>query len=464
MKLISFFLFLLCLCSSCDSYFNEELHQHIPDKEAFHTLKDITNALNGIYYTFGSAAFQGCNVPALGDLAADNATADPSSGHWVALSTYTYTEHTKELEEIWTAGYSMIDAGTRLIQGTHQLLAERPFNTSDSLILQSTLAQAYALRAHAAFVLVNLFGLPAGTDDSPHGGLVIVEDHPAEPGDRLSRSSVAATYQWILRDITKAHSLPNVISGTPQFYYNPAAVKALEARVNLYLKNYSAAGEAATRAISLRNSVPADSVSYLTMWNSTEISPEDIFTIAKSTTDNLSSNSLNTLYSSYGSKLTGSLTALFGPADLRLSLIDPASNQPAKYRGLPEAATVSNIPVFRISEMYLILAEAKATTHPSEAREALFFTARRNKAISHVSVLPSTPGELLEFIKDERRRELFAEGHRWFDARRNGEKINLNNGSIPNYDVSRLVFPIPAAEINSGSGVGQNPDWPPKIE
>ena len=69
--------------------------------------------------------------------------------------------------------------------------------------LNKAMAQCYALRAFSAFQLVNIFGLPYGTDNDEHGGLVIVEEKPIELRAKVSRSSVKATYEWILRDVEK---------------------------------------------------------------------------------------------------------------------------------------------------------------------------------------------------------------------------------------------------------------------
>ena len=72
----------------------------------------------------------------------------------------------------------------------------------------------------------------------------------------------------------------------------------------------------------------------------------------------------------------------------------------------------------------------------------------------------------LEFIKDERARELFQEGFRLYDLRRWNEKADLFATTAPtvkythtNFDIANLVFPIPASEINAGWGVEQNEDY-----
>ena len=265
-----------------------------------------------------------------------------------------------------------------------------------------------------------------------------------------------------MRDVEKAVKTPNVVGRDVQKYFNGAAVKALEARVNLYMGKYGKAKEAAAEALKLRNAAPVEDEAYVGMWKSTAISGEDIFTIAKSSDDNLSANSLNTLYGSYGGALTKRAVGLFAKGDIRAQLVGDGKNprRPMKFPGIAGADAVNNIPVFRVSEMYLIMAEAAAQSGDvSGARKELLNTAKRNPAIRTEDDLPGTKEALLAFIAEERQRELFEEGHRWYDARRTGEKIEVADGKYKNFNVRSFVFPIPAGEINAGFGTQQNPNW-----
>ena len=116
--------------------------------------------------------------------------------------------------------------------------------------------------------------------------------------------------------------------------------------------------------------------------------------------------------------------------------------------------------------MFLILAEANLKKgNLGEAQEALLVVAKRNADITSVGDLPATSDDLMTFIKDERARELFQEGLRLYDLRRWDEQAEVYAYSAPevaftytDYKISDLLFPIPSAEINAGSGVEQN-DW-----
>ena len=440
---------------SCD--FDTKIYTAIDMDNAFGSAQDINNALNGVYRNVGYYQFRGNNVVAISDMASDVAEADASSGHYVAINMWTFNATSPELLETWTYGYKIIDQSTRGINGALALLESEGLPDGDDAKLESALSQFYALRALAHFDLVNIFGLPykAGGGNS-QAGIVVVGSEPIEEFEEVSRSTVEETYAQIKSDIANAKQYAG--ARINQYYFNEAAINALDARVNLYMHNYPAAITAAQAAITSRNASPVDSAAYIDMWKSTAITGEDIFTIVKSEDDNLSANALNTLYGSYGGKLSQFTINKFNDKDIRFGLIDESDGHPKKYDGIASAAAVSNIPVFRVSEMYLIIAEAQARQgNIIPAQTALLYTAKRDKDIKTIDDLPATQGELLDFIADERIREFFVEGHRFYDLRRTGATATIAGDET--FVPANFVFPIPSEEINSGFGVTQNEGW-----
>lgn len=93
----------------------------------------------------------------------------------------------------------------------------------------------------------------------------------------------------------------------------------------------------------------------------------------------------------------------------------------------------------------------------SAAQTALLYTAKRNTDITTVADLPATQAGLLEFIADERIREFFTEGHRFYDLRRTGAVATIAGDD--QFVAANFVYPIPSEEINSGFGVTQNEGW-----
>ena len=446
------------LASCGDDYFDVDMDQNKTSETAFSSVKDVKNGMIGAYYALGNYRFYGRNVVAIGDMASDIATADASSGHFVMLNTYQVTETDGELEDTWNYGYKVIDRCVRTINGAAKIM-EAGVTEDEEYSISSYLSQCYALRALATFTLTNLFGLPYQPGKANDQlGIILVKDKPYTNTDEVHRSSVAECYEQVLSDIAKAKELytdEGEMNGSAQFYFNLAAIYALEARVNLFMGNYAKASEAAQNAIDERDSEGVGADKYAAMWKSNAISNEDILTISKTNDDNLSANALNTLYGSYGGKVSPYVKGLFGENDVRATVLD---YDQYKYVGLSGAAAVSNIPIFRVSEMYLIIAECEARLgNIDAAQEAVCFTAERD-ADFDAEALPTTKDELLSFINDERVRELYLEGHRWFDARRQGMKITVAS-TKKDFDIAKFVYPIPADEINAGFGTEQNTGW-----
>ena len=453
--------------TSCD--FDTMNHQQIPTENAYQSVQDVQNGMNGAYHALGTYRFLGRNVPAYGDFCAGVSLGSPSTGHFYMQSSWVVTETNAELNEMWNYGFKVVDRATRTIKGGKEVLgnAETLHLTEEDIAsVKLYMAQCHALKALAYHYLVNIFGLPyMGNENSL--GLPIVKDEPIEVFAKVERATVAKTYEQIKSDIQMAEenmkvALDAELDAPSAFYMNPAAIQALKARVYMYLEDYATAETAAKKAIELKGKGDGnkDDVSplneiYLTMWTSLAITDEDIFTIAKNESDNLSANALNTLYGSYEAKLDPKVKDLFKDKDVRAKLL--AKPSIGKYEGLSTSAATSNVPVFRKSEMSLILAEIYARQNKiDDAKDYLMYTAKRNEDMT-IDDLPTTTEELLKFISEERIREFAGEGHRFFDARRMGDKITSSN--LTDFDIKKFVFPIPAKEVNSGSGVVQNKGW-----
>jgi len=452
--------------SSCDM--NTDPFTSIPTEDAFKSVQDIDNAKNGVYSALGDYRFYGRNVVAVGDMSADLGLASSSSGHFVAVNTWAVNENSGELSDIWTYGYTLTDRAVRGINGAKKLLSDNTsLSDNEKVTVNGAISQMYSLRALSTFILTNVFGLPYRAGEANDQlGVVLIDTKPVEPFEDVQRSTVAECYTAILKDIESAKEYMNLLSAGAksainEFYMNEAAIYSLEARVKLYMQDYAGAKAAAKKSLELRAAGEETFESYVSMWKSTAITNEDIFTIAKSEANNLSANALNTLYGSYRATMTNFTKSVFGVNDIRLGLF--ATNRPLKFAGTATAAAVSNIPVFRVSEMYLIIAEAEVSDPNgtvAAAQEALLFSAKRNKDIVTIADLPATKDDLLTFIAQERIRELFQEGHRYYDLRRTGVAVTINNK--PNFVLAKTVFPIPANEINALGGVNesqQNPNW-----
>ena len=470
-KLIIYGLVLLLVAASCDLT-DVENYDYKKESEAYRNLTDVRNGMNAAYNYLGSYEFLGNYATILGDMLAGVSNGNASTGHFYAYSTFTFSDTGEEISDMWDYGFKVVNAATRTIQAAQKLQADSAVLESELPQLSNYVGQCHALKALAYYYMVNLYALPYSSANASTPGLPVVGNEPVEAFATIKRATVQETYDQILKDIAaaeEAFAAAGKEAESSAYYMGPMGLQALEARVYMSLGQYGKAEAAAKAAIELKggdatgtgtDGVPSNK-DYLAMWGSTAISGEDLFTIVKSSDDNLSANSLNTAYNSYYCTLQKAAYDFVGERDVRRQLLKSGGSggiTTTKYDGIPSEASVSNIPVFRKSEMSLIVAEVEARNgNIAAAQNYLLFTAKRDSAITSAQQLPSTSEGLMKFIGEERIREFLGEGHRFYDARRMGDIVS--GDKFQNWDISKFVLPIPSDEVNAGFGVEQNEHW-----
>ena len=473
---ISFVLSLVLAVSSCD--FDTELKQNVDTADAFNKVQDVSNGTIGAYQALAYYPFLGNYAIAFGDFAGGLANGSASTGHFYTVSNWAVADTDEEIEGIWQYGFKVVDAAVRTINGANALLEANPDMSDDNkATVNYNISQCYALRALAYFTMTQYFCYPysAGADKK---GLPIIKDQPVAAFQNATRASLGDTYSFILEDIEKALQY-NELAGSPSpqyFYLNKAAIYALKARICMHMGNYPDAEEAAKKAISIKGKgngtytdLAPNNETYLTMWTSLAASDEDIFTLSKTADDNLSANALNTLWGSYNGKVSAYGQSFFSDTDIRTQLIgavDGNSPSSMKWQGIESSQATSNIPVFRKSEMALIIAECEARSgNIEEAQKYVGYTAKRDSQYAteegtcDLSKLPSDKDALLQFIWEENTREFLGEGHFYSEARRLDKTITVMNGTCTTFRPANFVFPIPASEINAGFMKDQNTGW-----
>jgi hypothetical protein len=128
------------------------------------------------------------------------------------------------------------------------------------------------------------------------------------------------------------------------------------------------------------------------------------------------------------------------------------------------SASAVNVKVIRLSEIYLLAAEAalKLPT-PDNAKAATYLNDIRKRA---PALAPATDVTIsMDMIVDERSKELFAEGHRFFDLIRLNRSIEFNDEFIdpvvliPHREkiidrtFYKIVLPISKTEIDANPAI-----------
>ncbi len=123
--------------------------------------------------------------------------------------------------------------------------------------------------------------------------------------------------------------------------------------------------------------------------------------------------------------------------------------------------------LMRLGDAYLLRAEAKLSQgNTSGAADDINVIRMRAALPGQEAASQITAGDVdIDFILDERARELVGEGHRWPDLARTGklvERTRMHNpGAQPNIQDYHTVRPIPQIQIDRAlGGYAQNPGYP----
>lgn len=277
--------------------------------------------------------------------------------------------------------------------------------------IDQLVGEAYLLRAYTYFILVNTYGAPynAATAASDKAVPLVT----AIDLEKVSeRNSVKEIYDFILSDISEGKKLLNLDSYENKYSYRftTVAADALEARVNLYMKNYQASLDAAKRVL-VKKSGLVDLNAANSLLPNDYTSSENILALEKLFPSGLDRPM----------RVSEELKALYNATDLRKAAYFTAAGN---FLSVKKVANDKYRSSFRTGEIYLIASEASAgvnnyaaaKTYLNQLKKVRFTPDGYTAEESRINQMPD--GEFAAEIANERARELAFEGHRWFDLRR----------------------------------------------
>ena len=443
--------------SSCKKSFLElDPPANLTPEQALRTEADLLVALRGAYAGLRSTAMYGRSLMVIGDMMADNTYQSVlNTNRYTLFNNYSYNLTDGDVSGLWSTAYGIILRTNNIINA----------NVSGATVNQIK-GEARTIRALCYFNLVRYFARPF--TDNPAGlGVPIVTVYNADlkPG----RNTVAEVYAQIHADLNSAYNLMTTYSNSSQF--SKFAARALQARVFLTQNDKANARTAALDVINNGGFTLITAAGHGAYWANPVIRTDRVETIFEVSADAVANNAFDAL--SYIYSQAGNYGDMLCADDLYASL-EAADVRRALYAtgvrgGLPSVfvnkypnfvGDHSDTKVLRLSEMYLIVAEA--TTNETEARTYVnAITAQRG-----ATAIASTGTALFNDIMAERRKELAFEGERYMDMQR--FKLDINRGAnypaaaraVP-YANFRRVFPIPQTEIDVNPTIKaqQNPGW-----
>lgn len=487
--------------SSCEDFLDMKPTNQLASSEAIKTAADAQVFMNGIMTRLSSSNLYGLNLFLYADAKGGDLTIFSQGRGSDGLYSFNHNPNSGSYSGFWTTSYNTILQLNNLIDNIAKLEAEGASEDFGDMK-----GQALTIRALVYFNLVKIYGLPY-TQYSPTQSLGVpkvleVLDASALPG----RATVAENYEHIIADLNEgAKTITKTVSTSTNGYPTYWANRAIAARVYEAKGDHTNALAAAKEVIDSKKYSLYSNEDWVDSW-SEQFGDESIFELQMLVNENaLTTGSIGAYYSRihhYSSKVGGYFAASDywlermseDPEDIRWGVMAYDENSESydkkefagkgdrlgcsyKYFGgvdMPgdgkDDCAACNVKVVRLSEMYLIAAEASlALGKADDAAEYLNAIRKRSPNLEPATASTVT----VEMILNEKSKEFFQEGVRYWDRLRHGEVIEFNDEIMgidcPHRDkvidtksYHKIVLPISVDELNANPTLRtqQNPGYP----
>lgn len=435
----------LVISDGCVKYLDLEPSQNISETMALTTDENIKNVLNGAYSEFAGYSIYGGNLLRNAELLGGNGEIQ-----WVGTYTdprqifnKTMIASNSEPAGQWTQSYAVINTVNNILSALNVVKIQDRDRVE---------GEALFLRGLMYFDLVRFFAqqYTSGVANSQLGvPLVLTPTHDIDENSFVTRNTVDEVYNQVIADLTTAAA---ILPDSNNIYASSSAANALLARVCLQKGDYAKARNAANAVI--ESGAYSLRTSYAHIFNNDNNTPEDIFATQITPQDRFSAMTEFFSIPEYGGRdgdidiLDGHLN-LYPPGDERKDLFFMGNGA---WRCGKWNNQYGVINLIRLAEMYLIRAECNYMLGTTTGATPL----DDYNAIHTRAGLPAAISITLEEILLERRLELAFEGFKIHDIKR----LHQNVASYP-YDDPKLVFPIPARELEANPKLKsqQNPGY-----
>lgn len=475
----------LLFISSCSDALDIVQEGEIYREDAFKTVTDLRNYLNGDVYS----RIDNTEEIAFTSIFTDEVGIGPSNGGQdKELHRFQLNANSGEPAGIWSSHYTVINRVNRLLEFSNLVVTSTP---AELAAKNAVLAEARALRAYSYIQLVSFFSVDPANPNELGVILVTTPEKPNVVQERL-RVKNQLIYDLIESDFSFAEA--NLASTATNYkFVTQKFISAARARMYLYRKDYVKAKQYATLATGALSTAAA----YNGLWADTA-QGECIFAASRpsgGTWGNIGSTWYFNVTSATGGCFLDMGRNLFNlynqyPNDVRrinwvdaTAQINPnyatdinyVSNDILpinKYPGKPSQQLRNDLKLFRNSEMVLILAECEVASSNFAAAATLVRSIRTARATGQPLPVYATAQAAWADILLERRKELAFEGHRYLDIKRlaalaGNQGITRDNtdDDIPDQPLTlalsdyRFTLPIPQLEVAGNVTIQQNPGY-----
>ncbi len=495
-KIYSILLSLVCILTlaSCQDFLDMAPTNQADSSTCLTSIHDAQVMLNGLIYKMSSSNYYGRNFLLYGDAKGGDLTIYTGGNPGDALYYFNHSASSGAYSGFWSTGYNCLLQANNIINNIKKLQSEGATEDFDDI-----LGQALTIRAMIHFDLVRLYGKPYNMDKSSDGITVVTEQVDASA--KLLRDPVEKAYTQIVADLTEA--APLLSTKVARGYVNYYANQMLLGKVYQYMDNQTAALKCFETVISSKKYDLYTPENWVASW-SREFGSESIFEIGIYPSEgDLGTGSLGCYYMRKGhiNTANGNFYAskywmdIMGKDDVRWGIMDwdhyygddsVSDNIKArseygkdccyKYSGSINLAgdkgssnfTAVNIKVFRLSEAYLLAAEAALSTN-DKAKAAEYLNAIAKRDPRYTAWTASTV--TADAIYNEYRREFLCEGKLFFEACRLNKTVTFEDNAYYGATVSSrrgltidrsnnlCRLPISIDEIHANPSIQQNPGY-----
>lgn len=469
---------------SCNDYLNVNPKTEVTQEALFSTQNGFKDALTGVYIKMklNKAYGRSLTMTTLEQLISNWDVTSNSTESYIGMFDYHNSTVEAVFDGIFMQQYNTIAQINSILK---ELEEKEPVFTSKDLY-KLIKGECLALRAYCHLDVLRLWG-PLPTEEETSDKVL---PYVKAVGSKLNEHITVKEFKEnILADLTAAEILLKEVdpilhytlkelgepSATGRSEFNPSdtyfayryvrmnyyAVKALQARAHLWFGNKEDAYAAAKEVVTAKN---RDGTFKFNLGTASDMSAgdhslrnEQVFALYAYTLSDIYSNTFATGTLKKGSDETTVKGQLYGNTgtDIRevhlWSLITQTNGTKTyvlqKYNVPATAASgfddQNRIPMLRLSEMYLILAE----TAPQAEAQTYWDSFKAARNIITTTLAEGSKNRQTE-ISEEYRKEFFAEGQSFYAYKRiNASKMNVL--WIPTSATINYLIPLPKTETSS---------------
>lgn len=490
---------------SCKKFLDKRPIDAATDANFWNNESEANNAIAGAYALLRASLLEkGMAYYYYGDYATDEFVDGRGDEDYSSLGNIqwnTFIANTETFRGLirmrsWDNFYRGIDQANRCIKYIPDIPLDKFTSVNKAAARDALIAEAYFLRAFTYFYMSRVWG------DVP---LVLETADDAAKALNPPRTAQNIVLDQCIQDLQTA--IPKMVWAPPglskSVRANKGSAYALLAHIYAWKGDYAKVLPAADSVLLKGGYTPvskSSTASINTLYHGN--SSEGIFEIAKNTLTEGQSGNVDVVNGNFFAKTlkTPYLTTVTGntlmPLDVvTLNTMFPDSNDYRRRYGFAFWGTtdpiniknsgtplniyysntnttppsspliLTNIIIFRLADIQLLKAEAAAATSDFATARTLLSVIRTQ---ANAQPSTATDAQLFEAIIDERGRELFMEGHRFYDLVRLGRQTGILkfNGSSPvqrmnstDFAAGKYYWPVDALLIQLNPNLVQTPFW-----